>query len=117
MFKGLGNLASMMKQAQELQSKMGEVQESLKDIVVEGEAGGGMIKVVANGHQQIVNCTIEPTVFESGDSEMLEDMIVSATNSALEKAKEAASEKMSEVTDGLNMPGIQDAISKFGGQS
>src|SRR6056297_1926338 len=110
MFKGLNNLASMMKQAQEMQSKMNEVQESLKDLHVEGEAGGGMVKVTANGQQQIVNCVIEPSLLENNDKDLLEDLVVSATNSALERAKEMASEKMSELTQGFDIPGLQDAL-------
>ncbi len=114
MFKGLSNIAGMMKQAQEMQAKMTEVQESLKDLQVSGEAGGGMVKVIANGQQEIVSCQIEPTLLETGDREVLEDLFVSAANAALTNAKEAASEKMSEVTQGLNIPGLQDALSNFG---
>ncbi|MBR9801835.1 MAG: YbaB/EbfC family nucleoid-associated protein [Rubinisphaera brasiliensis] len=113
MFKGLSNLASMMKQAQEIQGKMGEMQESLKSVHVEGEAGAGMVKVVVNGQQQVVSCQIEPSVLESGDREMLEELFVSAANQALDKSREAASSKMSELTEGMNFPGLQDALSNF----
>ena len=115
MFKGLSNLASIMKQAQEMQANISEMQAQLKDVQVEGEAGGGMVRVVANGHQEIVSCQIEPSVFESSDPELLEDLVVSATNAALTKAKEAAAEKMSTATEGMNLPGLQDMLGKMGG--
>lgn len=114
MFKGLSNLSSIMKHAQEFQSKMGDVQNQLKEIRVEGEAGGGMVTVTANGHQEILSCTIEESLMEQGDKEMIEDLCVSATNAALEKAKQASSEKMSELTQGMEIPGLQDMLSNFG---
>ncbi|MBL4885353.1 MAG: YbaB/EbfC family nucleoid-associated protein [Planctomycetaceae bacterium] len=114
MFKGITGMASMMKQAQELQSKMGTFQESLKDVTVTGEAGGGMVKVTANGQQAILNCEIEPSILEAGDQEMLEDLIVSAVNQALDRAKQTAADKMSEMTGGMNLPGLQDAMSNMG---
>ncbi|MCA8990012.1 MAG: YbaB/EbfC family nucleoid-associated protein [Planctomycetaceae bacterium] len=115
MFKGLSNLAGIMKQAQEFQSQMGEMQQQLKDLLVEGESGGGMVKVTANGQQEIVNCIIDGALFSSGDKELVEDLVVSATNAALAKAKEAAAEKMSQATQGLNLPGLDDLMKKFGG--
>ncbi len=113
MFKGLSNFASMMKQAQEFQSKMGEVQDSLRHVQVTGESGAGMVKVTANGQQQISACQIEPSLLAAGDQEMLEELIVSAVNQALDKSRQAASEKMGELTQGLNIPGLQDALSNF----
>lgn len=114
MFDKIGGLASMMKQAKELQSKMGTFQDSLKEVTVTGEAGGGMVKVTANGQQTILNCEIEAAILESGDREMLEDLVVSAVNQALDNAKQAAAEKMSEMTGGMNLPGLQDAMSNMG---
>jgi hypothetical protein len=114
MFKGLGNLASLMKSAQEMQGRMGEIQENLRRLQVEGTAGGGMVTVVANGQQQILACRIEPALVTSNDREMLEDLIVAATNQALEKAREAASQEMSKLAGNLNLPGLGDALSKFG---
>lgn len=114
MFKGLGNLASMMKQAQEFQGRMGEMQERLKDVRVTGSAGGGMVTVEANGQQKILACRIEPSVFEGGDRELLEDLLVSAVNQAQEKAREQAAEEMSKLAGGLNLPGLGDALSQMG---
>lgn len=113
MFKGISNFASMMKQAQELQGKMGEMQESLRDLHVTGEAGAGMVKAVANGQQQLLACQIDPALMQSGDQEMIEELVVSAVNQALDKSRDAAAEKMSSLTEGLGLPGLQDALSNF----
>jgi DNA-binding YbaB/EbfC family protein len=113
MFKDLANIASLMKNAQQLQAKMGDMQQKLGSIHVEGTAGGGMVTVTASGHQQIVGCRIEPALLENPDKDLLEELIVTATNQALEKAKLAAAEKLQEVTG--SMPGLGDMMSKFGG--
>jgi len=114
MFKGLGDIASLMKQAQQMQGRMSDMKESLGKLRVEGTAGGGMVTVEATGHQQIVNCTIEQSLIDDGDREMLEDLLVAATNQALKKAKDAAAEEMSKVAGGLNLPGMGDMLSQLG---
>jgi len=114
MFKGLGDIASMMKQAQEMQGRMSEMQDSLGQIRVEGSAGGGMVTVEATGQQKILNVHIEKSVFEAGDQEMLEDLIVAATNQALDKVKEAASAEMQKVTGNIDMSVLNDALSHLG---
>lgn len=114
MLKGLGNLASIMKQAQEMQGRMKDVQENLARLKVQGMAGGGMVTVEANGQQKILSCTVEDSLLESGDKEMVEDLLVAAVNQALDKAKQAAADEMSKVTGGMNLPGLDDALSKFG---
>ena len=114
MFKGLGNIASIMKQAQEMQGRMKDVQENLSRIKVQGTAGGGMVTVEANGQQKILGCTVEDSLMESGDKEMVEDLVVAAVNQALDKAKQAAADEMANVTGGMNLPGLDEALSKFG---
>jgi nucleoid-associated protein EbfC len=114
MFKGLGNLASMMKQAQEMQGKMGEIQENLGHLRETGTAGGGMVRVDVSGLQQVVGCTIDEKLIEAGDREMLEDLIVAATNQALEKAKALAADQLREAAGGFDVPGLGDALSKMG---
>ena len=103
MAKGLGN---MVKQAQKLQAKMMKVQEELAEKTVESSVGGGMVKVVANGRQELVSIKIEPEVIDPDDAEMLEDLILSAVNEAMQKAQEMASQEMGKVTGGLNIPGL-----------
>jgi hypothetical protein len=114
MFKGLGQIASFMKQAQEIQGRMKELQESMRHLKVEGTAGGGMVAVEVNGHQQLLGCRIEPALFESGDREMVEDLVVAAVNQALEKVKQAASEEMTKLAGGMDIPGLSDALSRLG---
>ena len=101
--KGMGK---MMKQAQQLQAKMLKIQEEAAQMTVEATAGGGMVKVVANGRQQIVSITIEKEVVDPEDVEMLQDLVLAAVNDALTKSQETVSEKMSQLTGGLNIPGL-----------
>ncbi|MFK7820534.1 MAG: YbaB/EbfC family nucleoid-associated protein [Planctomycetaceae bacterium] len=114
MFKGLGNLASIMKQAQEISSKMGVMQEQLAEIRAEGTAGGGMVTVEANGHQKLLGVRIEQSLLDDNDKEMLEDLVLAATNQALDKAKQAAAEQMKGLTGDADIPGLDDALEKFG---
>jgi len=103
MGKGLGD---MMKQVQKMQAKMEEMQAKLEDERIEGTAGGGMVRVVANGKQEIIEVKIEKEVVDPDDVEMLEDLVVAAVNQAQEKAQELAAEKMSGLTGGLKIPGL-----------
>ena len=101
--KGMGK---MMKQAQQLQSKMLKMQEELAGKTVEATAGGGMIKVVANGKQQIVSIEIEKEVVDPDDVEMLQDLVLAAVNDALNRSQEMVSGEMSKLTGGMNIPGL-----------
>ena len=101
--KGMGN---MMKQAQQLQSKMMKLQEELADKTVESSSGGGMVKVTANGRQQIISIQIEQEVVDPDDVEMLQDLVMAAVNDALTKAQEMVSSEMGKLTGGLNIPGL-----------
>ncbi len=103
MMKNMGN---MMKQAQQLQAKMAKLQEELSGKTVETASGGGMIKVVANGKQQLVSIQIEKEVVDPEDVEMLQDLILAAVNDALAKSQEMVSGEMSKLTGGLNIPGL-----------
>jgi hypothetical protein len=101
--KGMGN---MMKQAQKLQAKMLKMQEEMADKTVEATAGGGMIKAVANGRQQILSIQIEKEVVDPDDVEMLQDLILAAVNDALAKSQEMVSGEMGKLTGGLKIPGM-----------
>ncbi|MBA4368769.1 MAG: YbaB/EbfC family nucleoid-associated protein [Desulfobacterium sp.] len=101
--KGMGN---MMKQAQQLQAKMMKMQEELGEKTVEAASGGGMVKVVANGKQQIVSISIEKEVVDPEDVDMLQDLILAAVNDALTKSQEMVSSEMGKLTGGLNIPGL-----------
>ncbi len=101
--KGMGN---MMKQAQKLQAKMMRLQDELAEKTIESTAGGGMVKVVANGKQQIVAIQIEKEVVDPDDVEMLQDLIMAAVNDALTQSQEMVSTEMAKLTGGLSIPGI-----------
>ena len=102
------NMMGMMKQIQKMQEKVAQVQLELEGKTVVGEAGGGMIRVTANGKQQIVKIQIDKEVINPGDPEMLEDLVLAATNKALEEASRMAQEEMAKVTSGMlpNIPGL-----------
>jgi hypothetical protein len=114
MFKGLGQLASLMKNAQEIQGRMKDVQDTLRRLKIEGTAGGGMVTIEMNGQQQVLDCRIEPSLFAAGDREMLEDLVVAAVNQAIDKVKQATADQMGKLAGGLDMPGINDVLSQLG---
>ena len=100
------NMGQMMKQAQKLQKKMMEMQEELAGRTIEASAGGGMVKAVANGRQQLVSITIEPEVIDPEDPEMLQDLVLAAANDALNQAQEMVNSEMAKLTGGMNIPGL-----------
>jgi DNA-binding YbaB/EbfC family protein len=106
---GLGNLAGMgnlMKQVQEMQGKLAEIEEELAAKSVEGSAGGGMVTVVANGRQEIRAVTVDPELLNPEELDMLQDMIVAAANQALDASRELRVEKVSALTGGMKIPGL-----------
>jgi DNA-binding YbaB/EbfC family protein len=102
----MANFGKMMKQAQQMQAKMAQMQEELAKQEFEVSSGGGMVTVRMNGQQELLSVKIEEEVFQEGDKEMLEDLIVAALNEARQKAAEAAQEQMSAITGGMNIPGL-----------
>ncbi len=113
MLGGLGNLAGMMKQAKEMQSKMKEIQESLADSRFEADSGGGAVQVTVTGKLELVSLKIDPATVQSGDVEMLEDLIKSAVSAAQRKAADGVKEEMQKMTGGMNLPGLDNLL---GGQ-
>jgi DNA-binding YbaB/EbfC family protein len=105
-----GMFGDIMRQAKKLQQEMGKVQEETRKKTVEASAGGGMVTVTANGGMEIVSIKIEPDVVNRDDIEMLQDLIVAATNEALRRAQQMVSEEMSKVTGGLNLPGLGNLL-------
>ncbi|MBM7694786.1 DNA-binding YbaB/EbfC family protein [Peribacillus deserti] len=106
MMRGNGNMQNMMKQMQKMQKKMEEAQANLGDEKIEGTAGGGMVTVVVTGHKEIVEVNIKPEVVDPDDIEMLQDLVLAATNDALKKADQLANQTMGQFTKGLNLPGM-----------
>jgi hypothetical protein len=96
----------MMKQVQEMQRKMAEAQEALTHETVEASAGGGMVTVVATGSLEIKEVRIDPAAVDPDDVEMLQDLVMAATNEALRAAQELAQQKLGGATAGLDLPNI-----------
>lgn len=104
--EGLGGMGDLLRQAQELQSKLARLQEEAEKKTIEASAGGGMVNVVVNGKLQIVSIRIDPAVVASGDREMLQDLVVAAVNEGIRKAQQLMAEEMSRATGGLRIPGF-----------
>jgi len=100
------NWKNLMKEAQKMQAKIAKMQEELKEKTVEASSGGGMVKVVCNGQQEIIDIEIEPELLEEKDVEMLQDLVLAAVNEALRRSRDIAEEEMGKITGGLNLPGL-----------
>ncbi len=96
----------LMEQAQGLQARVAAMQEQLAEQTVVGSAGGDMVKVEANGAQEILSIKIEKEIISAEDTEMMEDLVVAAVNDALRKSKELMTQEMSKLTGGLRIPGL-----------
>jgi nucleoid-associated protein EbfC len=115
LFKGITNLASLMKQAQQMSSKMQAMNERLKSQRATGSAGAGLVEVEVNGVGEMIRLRIDPTLFQRGEQEMIEDLVPAAVNQALVKAKQLHVEAMKSMTDELDMPGLEEAMSQITG--
>ena len=103
---GGGNMGAMMKQAQQMQAELARAQEEIKDMTFEATAGGGMVKVVANGDMTVDSIVIDPEAVDPEDVEMLQDMVAAAVNEALRGVSEISSQRLNAATGGLNIPGL-----------
>jgi len=102
----LGNMAGLLKQAQAMQAQMAKVQEQAASKTVTGTAGGGSVTVTANGAMELVKIVIDPEVIKTGEADMVQDLVLAATNDALRKAREMMASEMKSLTGGLNIPGL-----------
>lgn len=105
-FPGMGNMNNLMRQAKKMQEQMLKMQEELEEKTVEASAGGGVVTVVANGRKEIVEITIDSSVVDPDDVEMLQDLIMAAANEALRQAEEMIQNEMSKITGGMGLPGL-----------
>ncbi|ANP36304.1 MULTISPECIES: YbaB/EbfC family nucleoid-associated protein [Rhodobacterales] len=101
---GLGDMAKMMKSAQELQTKMAQMQEDLHNVMVTGEAGAGLVKATASAKGDLKALDIDPSIFNGDDKEMVEDLILAAIKDAQSKAAEKAQEEMTNLTESMGLP-------------
>lgn len=106
MAAGFGDMSSLLKQAQGLQKKMQETERDLEERILEGSAGGGAVKVYANGAQEIQAVKISPEAVDPDDVETLEDLVTAAVRQAMTAAKELRQKEMGKVTGGMNLPGM-----------
>jgi len=97
LFKKITDMADVVRELGRIHEKTQQLNAELGSIVVEGSAGGGMVRVKINGLQNVVDCKIDPEVFKEGDAEMLEDLIVAATNQAMKKVKDAVADRANEI--------------------
>ena len=102
----VGAMGDLLKQAQEMQSRMAKIQEELANKTVQGSSGGGMVQVTVNGQFNITAVQIESSVVNPNEKEMLEDLVLAAVNDGMRKARELASNEMSKLTGGLKIPGL-----------
>jgi nucleoid-associated protein EbfC len=100
------DLAALMRQAQQMQEQVAQMQQALEDVIVEGSAGAGMVRVKATAAQRLISVEIDPTVMPE-DREMLQDLVTAAVNNALDKAREVANQKAQERIGSLLPPGLQ----------
>lgn len=103
-FGGMGNMQKMMKQVQKMQADMAKMQEELANKLVEATAGGGAVKIIMTGKQEVREIVIDPDVLNPDDVEMIQDLLLAAFNEALRKSQEMASQDMNKITGGMKMP-------------
>ena len=116
MFKGLSNLAALIKQAQKITSHMDQITEAMKNHRVVGSSGGGMVEIEVNGLMEVLRCHIDPQLLAQGDRELLEDLVTAAVNQAIAKGKQMHADTMKELTGEIPLPSsLQEALEKFTG--
>ena len=101
-----GNMNNMMKQMQKMQKQMEEMQAQLEEKEIEASAGGGAVTALVNGKKELLNITIDESVVDPEDVEMLQDLILAAVNEAMREAENMVNKEMQKVTGGLNIPGL-----------
>ena len=115
MFKGIANLASMLRHAQQMGGKIKEVTEQLKSKRATGNAGGGMVEVLVNGMGEVLRVQIDDSLVARGDREMMEDLLPAAINQALSKARQMHVDIVKSVAQEMDLPGLGEAIAQFTG--
>ncbi len=101
---GLGDMAKMMKAAQEMQTKMAQMQEDMQSVIVTGESGAGLVKATCTAKGELKSLDIDPSIFNSDDKEVVEDLILAAIKDAQGKASDKAQEEMGKLTEGMGLP-------------
>jgi DNA-binding YbaB/EbfC family protein len=113
MLKGLGNLASLLRQAHQLSNKMQEMNDRLKSQRVTASSGAGMVEVEVNGLGEVLRVKIDPSLVERGEREMIEDLLPAAVNEATARARKVHVEAMKSIASGIDIPGMEDALAQL----
>lgn len=112
MFKGIGQIAGLMKNLPKIREEMDKLQQRLGQLSAEGDAGGGMVKVKVNGRMEVLNCTLSDEATKLDDKELLEDLIAAATNQAIQKSRQLVADETAKMAgdlglpSGMNLPGL-----------
>ena len=117
MFSAITNLGSMIKKMHQINGKVKEMNDKCREIRATGTAGAGLVSVEVNGVFEMLGCTIDPTVFKQGDAELLEDLIITAVNEAMDQAREKQSEMLRSLSGSMDIPefdGIKEMLGKMG---
>ena len=104
MFKDIGQIAGLMKNLPKIKEEMERLQQRLGQVTADGDAGGGMVKVRANGRMEVLSCVLSDEALKAGDRELVEDLIVAAVNQALQKARQLVAEETGKMATGLGLP-------------
>jgi len=104
------DISNIMEQARGMQEKMAKIQQDLAQKTITGSSGGGMVSVTVTGQGDIISISIERPVIDPDESEMLQDLIVAATNDAIRKSRELSKQEMAQLTGGLNIPGLSNLL-------
>lgn len=115
MFKNLSNIASLMRQAQQMGGKLQEVNDQLRAERITGASGGGLVEVEVNGLGEVLRLRIAPRLLTGSDEDLVESLAPAAINQALERAKARQAEAMQSLMGGVQLPGLQDALSQLTG--
>lgn len=105
-FGGMGNMQKMMKQVQKMQNDMAKLQDALGEMTVEASAGGGAVKIIMTGKQEVKDIVIDAEVVNPEEVEMLQDLLMAAFNEALRKSQDMVAQEMNKITGGMKMPGL-----------
>lgn len=104
------DINNIMQQAKAMQEKMAKIQEDLSKKTLTGSAGGGMVEVTVNGQGEVLGIAIEKIIIDPSETEMLQDLVVSATNDAIRRAKELSQQELGALTGGMNIPGLTNLM-------
>jgi DNA-binding YbaB/EbfC family protein len=113
MFEKLSNLGALIRHAQRIGGQMKQLTEKLKERRVVGASGGGMVEIEVNGLMEVLRCSIDQQLVDQRDGELLEDLVAAAVEQAIVKGKQLHADMMQEITGGMEIPGVQEALARF----